>query len=336
VIHPVAIAVTEPSQVGEARRAVIQFAQLLGFTETRCGEAAIIVAEAASNLIKHAGGGCILLRAVEQGSTAGLEILALDTGPGMADPERCLRDGFTTAGTPGTGLGAIARLATFTDVYTRPGKGTALVARLWPGAAPLQRSAFRASAVTVPYPGETVCGDGWAMVEMSGRPRVLVVDGLGHGPNAALAARAAEEAFRENAGLGLVEFLQVAHQVLAGTRGAAVAVAEIDPVAEVIRYAGVGNIVGVVVVGSTTQNMVSHNGTVGHEARKFQEFSYSFPRGAVLILHSDGLSSRWTLDAYPGLAVRDPALIAGVLYRDFQRGRDDVTIVVLRSPAETP
>ncbi len=64
--------------------------------------------------------------------------------------------------------------------------------------------------------------------------------------------------------------------------------------------------------------------------RKFQEFAYPFPKGATLVMHSDGLISRWTLDAYPGLAAHDPALVAGVLYRDFQRGRDDVTVLVAR------
>jgi len=51
----------------------------------------------------------------------------------------------------------------------------------------------------------------------------------------------------------------------------------------------------------------------------------------MLVLHSDGLVSHWSLDAYPGLAARDPSLIAGILYRDFTRGRDDVTVVVAKA-----
>jgi hypothetical protein len=98
-----------------------------------------------------------------------------------------------------------------------------------------------------------------------------------------------------------------------------------------VRFAGVGNVAAVVVDGATQRGMASYGGIIGHEVRKFQEFAYPFPRGALLVMHSDGLATRWGLDAYPGLASRDPALMAGVLYRDFQRGRDDVTVLVARA-----
>ena len=121
------------------------------------------------------------------------------------------------------------------------------------------------------------------------------------------------------------------HAALRSTRGAAVAAVEIDIDGGTLRYAGVGNIAGAVLANGASRSMVSHNGTVGHEARHFQEFSCPFPPGAVLVMHSDGLASRWNLDPYPGLIARDPALIAGVLYRDFQRGRDDVTVLAVRA-----
>ena len=73
---------------------------------------------------------------------------------------------------------------------------------------------------------------------------------------------------------------------------------------------------------------------MGHECRKIQTFSYPWSKGSVLVLYSDGLQTRWTLDRYPALRGRDPALLAAVLYRDFARGRDDVTVVVGREVEE--
>jgi hypothetical protein len=124
--------------------------------------------------------------------------------------------------------------------------------------------------------------------------------------------------------------LQCIHAALRNTRGAAVAVAEVDPRRDTVRFCGVGNVSGAAVSDQGTRTMVSQNGTVGHEMRKVSEFSYPWPAHALLVLHSDGLSTHWSLDGYPGLSRRHPSLIAGVLYRDFKRGRDDVTVVVAR------
>ena len=97
------------------------------------------------------------------------------------------------------------------------------------------------------------------------------------------------------------------------------------------RYAGLGNISAILTLASGgRQNMVSHNGTAGHSAARIHEFQYPFPRDAVLVMHSDGLATHWDLAAYPGLRTRHPSLIAGVLYRDHSRRRDDVTIVVVK------
>ncbi len=258
-------------------------------------------------------------------------MLALDRGPGMPDVARCLHDGYSTAGTSGTGLGAIKRLADFIDVWSAP-TGTALVARLWTGTRRLPRSgSFVVGAVTVPTAGESVCGDAWAVEQAGGRVYFLVADGLGHGPEAAAAAGTAVRLFRASMGQGPGEILPILHQRMRSTRGVAAAIAVVDLDAGVVQYAGVGNIAGLILADGTGRSMVSHNGIVGHEARKFQSFSYPFPVTATLVMHSDGLRSRWDLNAYPGLIARDPALIAGILYRDFQRGRDDVTVLVARA-----
>ncbi len=160
-------------------------------------------------------------------------------------------------------------------------------------------------------------------------------DGLGHGPRAATASTEAVRVLRRHARLGPAEIVEAAHAALRSTRGAAVAVAEIDAVRQVVRFAGVGNIGGGVLSPDGRRHMVlSHPGTVGYEVHKIQELVYPWPRGALLVMNTDGLATQWSLDRYPGLAARHPSLVAGVLYRDFARGRDDVTVVVAADRTE--
>jgi len=159
---------------------------------------------------------------------------------------------------------------------------------------------------------------------------VMVVDGLGHGPFAAQAAHEAIRSFRARSNQGPAEILTTAHGSLRPTRGAAVAVAEIDQTKLRVQFCGVGNISGSLLTADGSRNMVSHNGIVGYEARKIQEFIYPWTPETLFLMYSDGLVSHWSLADYRGLQARHPSLIAGVLYRDFNRGRDDVTVVVAK------
>jgi hypothetical protein len=221
-------------------------------------------------------------------------------------------------------------MSSILEIYSQPGRGTALVAevrkRSSEAAAP-----FQIGAVSVPKSGEEVCGDGWAVVQERDRMVLLVVDGLGHGPVAAQAARQAERVFTESARSSSPrDLLERMHGALRATRGAAAAVAEVDTMTGEVRFAGVGNIAGMVRSQGVRRQTVSHNGTVGAELRKVHEFTYAWSEDALLLLHSDGINTNWQLENYPGLANAHPALIAGVLYRDANRGRDDATVVVAR------
>jgi anti-sigma regulatory factor (Ser/Thr protein kinase) len=328
----VGVTVAEASGVAEARRRALGLAGSVGLDEALAGRVALVVTEAATNLVKHAGGGEVLLRPLSADGVAGIEVLALDRGRGFANVAAALRDGYSTAGSPGTGLGAIARLATAFDIHSVPGAGTAVVAQLLARApAPESGGALDVAAVTAAHPGEELCGDAWAVAQRPTGGMLLVADGLGHGPGAHAAAREAVRLFRESRRSEPAAVLEALHAGLRATRGAAVGIAGIDLGQHVVRYAGVGNIGGSIMWHGGMRSVVSHNGIAGHEARRIAEFSYPFPDGAVLVLHSDGLSSHWRLDPYPGLVERHPALVAGVLYRDFKRGRDDVTVVVARA-----
>ncbi len=326
----VAIPVTEPSQVAEARRAAAAVARGLHFDDTAGGSLAIVVTELAKNLLKHASGGEILVHPASD-ATGDIDVLALDKGPGIADVDRCLSDGYSTAGTAGTGLGSVGRLSVLLDVYSAPGIGTAVLSRVRPRTArPAPVHALATGVVCLPQRGELECGDAWATVSRERDATVLVCDGVGHGPSAALASRAAVGVFGEHGRVGPAETLGLIHAALRATRGAAAAIAHVDVAGGIVCYAGVGNVCGAILDGRIRQ-MVSHNGTLGHQAPKIVEFTYPWSADALLVMHSDGLVSHWSLDRYPGLRMRDPSLIAGVLYRDFTRNRDDVTVLVARA-----
>lgn len=326
-----AVPLPDLTSVSEARRAVQQLAASLNMNEVKAGEAAIIVTEAARNAVTHAGGGQLLLAAsrLNEDDESRLLILVLDSGPGIPDLPRAMQDGFSTASTPGTGLGAIRRLATNFEVFSST-KGTAVLAEVVQRPTPLPRL-LDIAGFAVPISGEHVCGDASHWVQSENRLAITLVDGLGHGFHAAEAAEEAVQIFQKHASQPPAEILGYMHDALKKTRGAAAAVAEIRPLTGTLNFAGVGNISAAVLSKALSRNLVSHNGTLGHVMSRIQEFKVEWPRDAVLVMHSDGVHTRWDLSRYPGLMARSSALIAGVLYRDFRRERDDASVVVVKN-----
>ena len=314
----------------------LDLASHLAFSEAEAGNIALVVTEAAKNLLKHGGGGDLILRAMEQNGQPVLEMLAVDKGPGIEDIGRSFQDGFSTAGTPGTGLGAIARLSSLHDIYSQRSQGTALFVQVGGRrAAPSAmkpRTRFRHGGVSVAMHGESVCGDAWGFFENAGSPaRLVVADGLGHGLLAADAARMAVQVVHDRPAETGDRLMDSIHIALRPTRGAAVAVAELDISHGALHFTGIGNIAASVISPSgRVRHLVSYAGTAGHEIRKIGGFTYPWAADDVLVMHSDGLATHWSLDRYPGLMARHPSLIAGVLYRDFTRRRDDVTVIVIQ------
>jgi anti-sigma regulatory factor (Ser/Thr protein kinase) len=335
----ISIAVTEASQVADARRQTVELAKRNGFDDEDAGRVAITTTELATNLVKHGRGGQIISAAFDDitGGT-GIELIALDKGEGIADIAIALEDGVSGAGTAGNGLGAIRRQSREFEIFSTRGQGTAVIARLMPRewrSSKKRPPEVSWAGLSVPMPGESACGDTWAIRsdENDGSRTILVVDGLGHGPEAAKVAADATRLFDRYWRAGPAEMMRSLHAGLRGTRGGAVAIARIEPQQRRIRYVGVGNIAAALVTpNGETKRLMSYNGTVGHNARQIQELVYPMEsaNGQILVMQSDGVSTSWSLPAYPGLISRHPLLIASVLYRDFARGRDDATVVVAK------
>ena len=331
----ISVPVTEASQVADTRRRATGVAQTLGFDETAAGRVAIVATELATNLVKYGTGGEMLVGTFEDETGTGVELLALDRGQGVADIVSALRDGHSTGGSPGTGLGAVRRQSQAFDIAAWPGRGLAVFARIAAvvDRAPAARPAPvpRYGAVGVPLRGETANGDahcflsngtvGWTL---------LVADGLGHGPLAAQASEAAVRAFRQHDQEAPGSILAAVHRGLGGTRGAAVSVARYEAQRGMLVFAGIGNVAGAVITDGAIKRLVSLSGTAGLVARRIQEFEQPFSPSSLFVMCSDGIATSWSLDGYPGLLAGHPSLVAGVIYRDFARGRDDATVVVVR------
>ena len=321
--------VGDPAAAGEARRRAMSVARTLGFDDPHVGRVGIAVSEASTNMVKHATEGQIVLQQLGENHDRGFAALALDHGPGIARPGEMMRDGASTAGTLGTGLGAIARQSSEFGMWTSPGEGTAIYAGFWPGDLPWRSTGLAVGAVCVPIDGESVCGDGWVFHGGPERSALLVVDGLGHGPLAHEAATAAIATFRARAQRAPADLLADVHDGLRHTRGAAVAIVEILPNRRLVRFAGVGNIAASIVDAAGSRSMVSQFGTVGYRVGKLREQQYPWSPEAYVVLHSDGVKGGWALDRYPGLSRCHPMVVAGVLWRDGVRGKDDATVVVI-------
>ena len=324
--------VSDPTHPGAARRAAVKSAELVGLGETDCGNVAIAVTEMATNVVKHATRGKLIVDPLGYDGTRGLRVLAVDKGPGIHDVGVALRDGHSTAGTAGNGLGAIRRLATHFEIYSQPGKGTCVLAEFWPHSkTPKPRVGIDVSVVSVPIRGESVCGDGWASKVMPSTLLLMLADGLGHGIYASEAAREAERILHKSTSISPASILSDTHDALRKTRGAAVAIAAIEFEVGRLLFAGAGNVSATLLDRQNSRGLASHNGTVGHEIRKVQEFAFPWNGNNLLIMHSDGVTGRWNLGDYPGIWNKPASVIAAVLYRDFVRERDDATVLVAKS-----
>lgn len=315
------------AHIGAVRRRLATLAASAGLNETRVGDVALVASELATNVIKHAGRGGALLACVTAGGVRGVAIAAWDRGPGM-NVEVCLHDGVSTTGTSGTGLGAVARLATRWDAYSRRGAGTVITASMFPRGASV-RTRFDAGGVAVPYPGASVSGDAWGLHEAGDRASLIVCDGLGHGDGAAEAARAVLAAFAERPEDSLAAILERADRAARATRGAAATVVRVDLAAREATIAGVGNVGAWIVTGDATRQLVTQHGTLGQATPRIREERYGFPPGASLLVCSDGLRIHMPINDRSGLWDHHPATIAATIWRDHARGRDDATSVVL-------
>ncbi|WP_442964331.1 ATP-binding protein [Pseudomonas sp. KNUC1026] len=315
----------DDSQVGHARRIAQSLARQVGMDEADSGRVALVVTELATNVLEHAGHGELHLRALPRSKGACIEVLSVDRAGGF-DSDACITDGYSTGGTQGIGLGAISRQAQVFDLYA-DARGAVLLARVFPrnDNAPDIRFGVSHHALH----NDPACGDTWRFAHDEDYLSALVIDGLGHGEEAEQAAEAGARAFAEAPFSTPQMLLPDIHQAMRGTRGGAVALARFDRRNGNLSFVGIGNISASLQGGERVRGLASLPGIVGEQYRSAVQYDHSAVGGQLLVMHSDGLQSRWRLQDYPGLASRHPAIIATVLHRDFCRARDDAAVLVI-------
>jgi anti-sigma regulatory factor (Ser/Thr protein kinase) len=319
------ISVEDASAMAACRSTAASMAAKLAFTGARVDELALAVTEAASNLHKHARAGALLLRIGIVAGTTCIELVTIDDGPGFRDVSAAMRDGHSTAGTLGVGLGAIRRLASSCDLYSVAGHGTTLVARFFPAQVPPEADC---AGLIRPIGGEYESGDALAAVRVGQTLTGVLCDGLGHGPLAAKAADTAISAVLEDPAGEPAALLERVHRRLSSTRGGAVGVVQVT--GRTARFSGLGNVAAWILADGQRDGLISVPGIAGHKARTIRQFEYPIPAGAAIVLHSDGLSSRWDLRELPAIEARDPLVIAGALLAEAGAHRDDASVLVLK------
>ncbi|EMF57783.1 MULTISPECIES: ATP-binding SpoIIE family protein phosphatase [Streptomyces] len=342
------VPVHDSTRVRDARVAAEAAAARAGLDADRTAGCALVATELATNLLKHAGGGLILLEVVSRpaperadGAAPLVQIVAIDHGPGVRDVAGALRDGYSTTSSLGAGLGTCHRVADDFDLHSTVGRGTVALARLGArsgrrggGPARSPAPAVRAGGVNVPFAGAEFSGDAWAWVREGDLVTLMLADGLGHGVAAARASSAAVEQLYRAPGLPPAQLLRRLEGALRDTRGAAVAVAQLDVAEGRLLFSGIGNIGARLRTGANWQPLLSRPGIVGaHRAAHLPQHTAQWGDDCLLVLHSDGLPSRWS----PGPAAHspslDPAVIAAVIVRDASSParpvRDDTTVAVL-------
>lgn len=315
----------------------------MGWGDEDMGRSGLVATELATNLVRHARDAEIWIAA--RPPLRDIEIICVDRGPGIEDIATAMQDGVSTgSGSPGTGLGAISRVADDFFVVSEA-TGTVSLARLREGRRAPSALSLRMGAVCLAVAPETISGDAWAVRSGAGLAEVLVADGLGHGPLAGEAARAAVDVFasqngnvNENrnggadAAMPLDEFVAQAHAALRGTRGAALLAVRFG--AQAVHSCGAGNISGRLFNGVASLSLSSQHGTAGVQISRPRVADCSSLDHGVLVLHSDGVSARWKHEDYAGLLGRDPGLLAACLLWHNTRSRDDATVVVLKAEEE--
>jgi len=329
----VALRADDRSYFAIIKKEVHVLAVTAGFKESRIGEIDIVVAEMVSNLVKHAGGGQLLVKLVNEYGMQGIEIISIDNGPGMADVSRMVADGVSTKNTLGQGLGAMRRLANVFQVYSQKDWGTIILARIFEE----EQSSYQKPqkieirSVLTPKLGEIECGDGFHSIVTNHHVKLFLGDGLGHGREAAKVVRHAIEAFEKCDEIEPQEIIRYINQEVKKTRGLVGTVAIFDLSEKKWKICGVGNISTKINSPTSSKGYMAYNGIIGLNLPKtLNALELEYERGQYLVMVSDGIKSRWDTVKYPAINRYDLSILSATLLKDYARNTDDMSVATCK------
>ncbi len=329
--------------IGTARRSIAQKCTDMGFSEHEIGQISIAVTELCTNIIKHnAVDGKVIFTELCEGGRKGIEITIEDKGPGIADVDEVLRDGFSTKGTMGTGLGAVKRLMDSFEIYSNIKRnkylkypfeeifeGTVVTVKKWlTGKYIPFNDEIKLSVMSRPYPGFNINGDSYYVKNLKGKEIFAVIDGLGHGHEAHIASALAATIIEDNIHKNLTEIVVDVDSALKPTRGATMGIIIIDKFKKEFEYCSIGNIDIRYIGENGTEIMMPTNGMLGGKVNSIKVHRRIYNSGAAIVICSDGISTRWGIDNYPGILLKNPAILSNSIMRDFAKENDDATVLV--------
>jgi anti-sigma regulatory factor (Ser/Thr protein kinase) len=324
-----AMVMVDEASVSLVREAVRERGAEAGLPGPAIESLAAAASELAHNQLRHARRGRVAVHRVERGGVPGVEVMAADAGPGIADPAAALRGTPRASGSLGVGLSAAHRLSDEMDLEVRAGEGTCVRVRRF--AIPVAKSEVAILSRTCA--GEGVCGDDGLALRIGDRLLLAVADGLGHGPAARLAAEAAIDVIAGSPERSLVELLTACGPPLRATRGAVAAIARLDPADESLRMAGAGNVTALVYTLAGAQRAMGNAHILGaphQRPPRFDEQRFALDAHGTVILFSDGITSRADLADEPEVLRQPPIAVAQRLLERFGRVDDDALVLVAR------
>jgi len=331
----ISFSIDDRSHLSVLKREVHRLSVQCGLTEKKVAEIDIVVAEIGSNIIKHAAGGEVLVMLTDAPQPA-IEIIGIDSGPGISDLARMMQDGMSTTNTLGHGLGAIKRLSDFVQVYSVKGSGTILLSRFYLKTQelfPSPKPGPEIRTILVPKPGEKACGDGFFVNPDRTGIRAFLGDGLGHGVEANKAVSEAINSFRYCMLPDLGDVLREIHTDVKKTRGLVGSIAIYNYKSRSWRICGVGNIHTRVWTAAASKTYLPYNGIIGHNMPRTineQLIEHEVGKDQILIMCSDGIRTRWDMMKYPGIFRYDMSILAAAIYRDNARKTDDMSVVIVK------
>jgi anti-sigma regulatory factor (Ser/Thr protein kinase)/serine/threonine protein phosphatase PrpC len=337
--------IKEWHQVATTRRKIAEFTKKIGFSVKEIDEISIVVLELAENLLAHkTKEGKIICSKIKEGNKTGIQILSMDSGPGIKDVTKALFDGYSDKGTLGIGLGAVSRLTGEFDITSktktsrlpvydgREGIGTVIGVRKWLSSNEKNENTkntdMKFGILSRPFKGEKSNGDNVFLKEFDKKIMIAVIDGLGHGFGAEEASQKTVECLDKNYFRDLDYIINQIKADIRKTRGVVMSIALIDHRKKLLNYVGIGNVTTRIYKSPEDIRPVNNNGMIRATVPRFRISQYPWSNENIIVMTTDGVSEKNDPDKYPDLINKHPMVIAGVLFRDYARYTDDATIVV--------
>jgi len=310
-----------------------KLARSIGMEKAQVSDVAIAISELASNLVKHrVTDGKIIIREIRADEKKGIEVVSSDRGPGIADIDQAMNDGYSTTGSLGIGLPAVNRLMDEFQIRSNIGEGTLVTTRKWvkPEMPYIPVPELEFSVFSRPVPGQRYNGDAYFVKRYEDKITFAVIDGLGHGQDAQEASQAAVDCLENYYRRPFAEIFQLCHQRLKKTRGAAMSLCRISLKDRVMTHAGIGNVNTRVYSSEKAPAPFCINGTLGVAIRTVKVDDYPLPKDSIIIMFSDGISGRFSPDNLPGFLSLEPQRLAKRIMDNHAKDNDDATIIVGR------